>query len=128
MPSGAPLYEWNQSFESDFSVRNLQAPEIIFPKRQVLPSRRTGYRWSSADHIQEDSRTSGSRFSAREYAADHAPVINALLAANISRQKRFNLCPLVVRQPKQVSSHDAPPKSGQRESPENWKINKIIGF
>jgi hypothetical protein len=38
-------------------------------------------------------------------AADHPPVIDAILAANVRRQKRRDPLPLLVVQPKQVASH-----------------------
>ena len=39
-------------------------------------------------------------------ATDHAAIIHASLAAHIGRQKRRELLPLFVAQPKQIASHD----------------------
>jgi hypothetical protein len=38
-------------------------------------------------------------------AADDPPVIHPILAAYIRRQKRLDLLPLFVAQPKQIASH-----------------------
>jgi hypothetical protein len=38
-------------------------------------------------------------------AADHAPVVDPILAPNVRRQKRRDPLPLLVAQPKQVASH-----------------------
>jgi hypothetical protein len=38
-------------------------------------------------------------------AADHSPIVLALLAAHVRRQLRFDLPPLLVTQPKQVAAH-----------------------
>jgi hypothetical protein len=55
----------------------------------------------------------------RTSAADHATIINRILATNVGRQKRLNLIPLLVSQPKQVASHDPGPtkeRKGIKES------------
>jgi hypothetical protein len=43
-------------------------------------------------------------------AADHPAIIDAFLAANVRWQKRPNLLPLLVIQPKQVASHHPTPR------------------
>jgi hypothetical protein len=97
IPSGVPLYELSQSFVCQSLCRGEQVLRIAAPKPNARPSAQTDYRSSSAGHIPVDNRTSGSRFSAMQNAAQHMPVVNALLAANISRQKRFDLRPSFVR-------------------------------
>jgi hypothetical protein len=47
-------------------------------------------------------------------AADHAPIIRALLAAHIRRQKRLDLLPLLIVQPEQVASHHPPDSTTER--------------
>jgi len=39
-------------------------------------------------------------------ADDHAPIVLPRLAANIRRQKRLDLLPLLVVQPEQIAAHD----------------------
>jgi hypothetical protein len=40
-------------------------------------------------------------------AADDAAIVGALLASNAGRQKRFNVLPLLIRQPKQARPDEA---------------------
>jgi hypothetical protein len=42
-------------------------------------------------------------------ATDHAAIIHALLAANVGRQIRLDLPPLIVTQPKKVATHRTAP-------------------
>jgi len=63
-------------------------------------------------------------------AADHAPVVRALLAPYIRRQMRLDLLPLLVAEPKQIASHDPPasPPAGSRESLSDSRGKTFIGF
>jgi hypothetical protein len=61
-------------------------------------------------------------------AADHPPIIHAILAAYVHRQKRLDLLPLLVAQPKQVASHDDPPLAVGRESLSDSALNTFIEF
>jgi hypothetical protein len=47
--------------------------------------------------------------------ADNPAIVNPLHTANIGRQMRLNLSPLLVAQPKQIPAHDPdpPPKTNQ---------------
>jgi catechol 2,3-dioxygenase-like lactoylglutathione lyase family enzyme len=58
-------------------------------------------------------------------AADHATVINPALATNVTRQKRLDCLPLLVSQPKQVTSHvpSLYRKDKLNESPTEFPIN-----
>jgi hypothetical protein len=58
-------------------------------------------------------------------AADHAPIIRALLAAHIRRQKRLDLSPLLVAQPEQIASHHSPDSINRtRESKNHQPIRR----
>jgi hypothetical protein len=62
-------------------------------------------------------------------AADHATVVNTILAANIRRQIGLNLPPLIVTQPKQIAPHLSSPRITElRESTTDSAINAFIGF
>jgi hypothetical protein len=63
-------------------------------------------------------------------AADHASIIRALLAAHIRRQKRLDLVPLLIGQPKQIPSHRPPfaKKAGIKESLTDSQLNSFIEF
>jgi hypothetical protein len=64
-----------------------------------------------------------------QYPADHPPIVHALFAAHIRRQKRLDLFPLLVAEPKQIASHGACPlKQDTRESLSNSCLKKIYGF
>jgi hypothetical protein len=48
-------------------------------------------------------------------AADHSPIVHALFAAYVRRQKRLDLLPLLVAEPKQIASHDlCSPQAGDQ--------------
>jgi hypothetical protein len=83
--------------------------EDAFPDAALSPSneavidrfRRPVLRWAitlttaTLDHVQN--------------AADYAPVVNAFLATNVSRQKWLYRVPLLVTKPKQIGSHRIAP-------------------
>jgi hypothetical protein len=61
--------------------------------------------------------------------ANHPTVVHALFAAHIRRQKRFDLPPLLVAEPKQIASHDpAPLKQETRESLSDSRRKKFYEF
>jgi hypothetical protein len=64
-------------------------------------------------------------------AADHPTIIGSFLAANVRRQKRLDLFPLLIGQPKQVASHDPVPRVQRTESKESLtdsQLNRFIEF
>src|ERR1700679_612448 len=62
-------------------------------------------------------------------ATDDTPIIDPGFATNVFWQKRLDLAPLLVGQPKQTRSHQRLPcESGARESPDHCVFNQFNGF
>jgi len=60
-------------------------------------------------------------------AADHAPVVDTLLAAHVRGQIRLDPPPLFVTQPKQIASHPlALSNHTERESATDSRSNAFI--
>ena len=61
-------------------------------------------------------------------AADHSPIINPRSAADVLWQMRFDLAPLLIAEPKQVTSHLLPRIIWSKESATDSRINSFNGF
>jgi len=59
--------------------------------------------------------------------ADNPAIVNPLHTANIGRQMRLNLSPLLVAQPKQIPAHDPDPlpKTNQDRIVQAGNINEF---